>query len=143
MNANFLNKLKNALDDGNFNSDIATKLNEIVKVSEGKDYNEVSSKLEKIQAEQESFEDIGDETMGKSVKEHSDMIKKYAREDKINKEIALLIDMDDMVAATISDLVDHCNEVEKRFLEDTKQDEMIRVLRIKILEITEKYNNLK
>jgi hypothetical protein len=71
------------------------------------------------------------------------MIKKYAREDKINKEIALLIDMDDMVAATISDLVDHCNEVEKRFLEDTKQDEMIRVLRIKILEITEKYNNLK
>jgi hypothetical protein len=143
MNISFLDKLKSALDDGNFNSDIATKLNEIVKVSEGKDYNEVSSKLEKIQAEQESFEDIGDETMGKSVKEHSDMIKKYAREDKINKEIALLIDMDEMVSVSINDLVEHCNDVKERFEDEKELDDMMKTLRFQLLDIKEKYSNIK
>lgn len=141
MGSDFLKNLKQAVDNGEFNSDAAKKINEINNLANnfnvGENLNEsienFNKRLENNQKSSVS-EDIANEVNSEYEKEMQ-LIKE---KDKINNLLANLIDIEDTVRICIDDMFSFVYEIEEN-LKNKKDDLIYNDLILKVKEIKTKY----
>ena len=115
-NSDFLKNLKNAVETGEFNSEAAKKIIEIDKLADTKTV-----------AESEKAIDMRLESVGMKVLTEDDVeinsqyereMEKIKKVDEINKVLATLIEIEDMVKASIEDMFSYVDEIENKYVEE-------------------------
>lgn len=143
----FLKKLKETLENGEFNSDIAKKFNEINELADTKTKSMSEDELEKsIEAridESGGVKTVSEEEVSKLNQEYEEKIAKINRIDMINKEMALLIEIEDAVNLTIEDMFYHVDLLEKKYGDSLENnDDTVSELFEKIEKIKEKFKSI-
>jgi hypothetical protein len=134
MASDFLKNLQNAVETGEFNSEAAKKINEIDE--KAKTVENVQEKVMKAEAEY-----IPEEEALKSA-EYEQEMEKIKMQDAVNKQLATLIEIEDMVKLSISDMISFANELKEKFgAEFEAKNPMFADLLSKINEINMRYNN--
>jgi hypothetical protein len=150
----FLKNLKNAVDTGEFNSDAAKKINEIDKLADiiaptgGAEAN-LEKRLKeagvKTVTEEEALE------LNSEYEKKMNEIKKVEQENKriadlinmIDTQLKTLIEIEEMVKASIEDMSSFMDELEVKFEKEFEsEDPMYAELSQKIDEITSKYGSI-
>ncbi len=112
-NSDFLKNLKNAVETGEFNSDAAKKINEINNLADTKTASEseqaLNKRLESVGVKILSEDDV---ELNSQYEQKMEEIKK---QDAANKVLATLIEIEDMVKASIEDMLSHIIELEDKF----------------------------
>jgi len=141
MGNSFLENLKNAVDNGEFNSEAANKIKEINELADNvkgfteKD-GEKARELLKSQAvtEEEAVE------LNSSYEKEMEKIKQT---DIANKYLATVIEIEEMVQLSIDDMTNYLNETEETLSKEKENKNVIfDNLFNKIEEIRKKYNSL-
>jgi len=117
--SNFLENLKNAADNGEFNSEAAKKIKEISELADTKvnsiktkeDFNKLKEKLDELSdntaiTEKEALE---------LNSEYELKMAKFKEIDAVNAQIAILIEIEDMVKLSISDMFEFINNLNEKF----------------------------
>jgi len=143
----FLKKLKETLENSEFNSDVAKKFNEINELADAKTKSMSEDELEKsIEAridESGGVKTVSEEEVSKLNQEYEEKIAKINRIDMINKEMALLIEIEDAVNLTIEDMFYHVDLLEKRYGDSLENnDDTVSELFEKIEKIKEKFKSI-
>ena len=146
MASNFLDNLKNAVENGEFNSETAKKINEVHNAAEKKlkEANGDISKIEKnlnkkIENVSGATKNISKEDIEKAQLEYNAKMKALADEEKRNAIIASLIDENDHIINNIIDLYSLIHKTEKYYDEkDGKNKKLFE----KINEFKEKYESI-
>ncbi len=146
MASNFLDNLKNAVENGEFNSETAKKINEIHNVAEKKlkDANGDISKIEndlKEKAKSLSGETkiLNKEEIEKAQIEYNARMKVLADEEKRNAIIASLIDENDHIIDHVIDLYSLIHKTERYYDEKNEKN---KELFEKMKEFKEKYKSI-
>ena len=138
---NFLQNLKNAVDKGEFNSDAAKKINEIDKLADEKiktAENSIEERLEKAGVKTVTEEEAA--ALNSNYEKKMEEIKK---QDMVNKQLATLIEIEEMTKSTISDMMSYIDELEDKFAKEFDgEDPMYGELNQKIEQIKLKYNSI-
>ena len=149
----FLEELKDAADNGKFNSDAAKKINEINdlantklgKIKNDKGVNDLEE-FNKLKEKLELNSNNVAVTEEKALELNSEYEKKMTaikKQDKINSQLAILIEIEDMVKASINDMFSFLEELEIKYEKDFEDEEpMSGDLYLKIGEIKSKYNSI-
>jgi len=159
--SDFLEKLKNAVENEEFNSEAAKKILEINKLAESKIGNGTEADIEKLKEslmKREASSEESKESKAVSEEEALELNSKYEEkmkalkdEERKNKEIAdhenmvhqqliTLMDIEAMVKASIGDMFEFADGLESRFDEEFEaKDPRFVDLILKIKEIKSKY----
>lgn len=145
----FLENLKKAADTGEFNSEAAKKILEINELADAKIKGLDIHKLDEIR---ESLDKRLEEAGTKVVTEDEaiEMNSQYEKKmeqlkklDGINAQLATLIEIEDMVKASIEDMFSFIDELEAKFEKEFEaEDPMFGELSQKISNITSKYTSI-
>ena len=143
----FLKKLKETLENSEFNSDITKKFNEINELADAKTKSMSEDELEKsIEAridESGGVKTVSEEEVSKLNQEYEEKITKINRIDMINKEMALLIEIEDAVNLTIEDMFYHVDLLEKRYGDSLENnDDTVSEIFKKNEKIKEKFKSI-
>lgn len=133
--SNFLDNLKKAVDNGEFNSDAAKKIDEIGKLAEVLSANGVNVK----KAVEERLENSGirlvtDEDNAILEREFDKKLSAMNKEELLDKQLAMLIDIEDTVLLSIGDMLSHIQDLKENFgdkLENTKLNKKIEEIELK------------
>ena len=115
----FLENLKNAADNGEFNSDAAKKILEISELADKKlqgknpeeEIENLKESLEKRQ-EEEVVEVVSEEKAIEANTEYEKKMAQFKEQDAINNQLAVLMEIEDMVKASINDMLEHVETLE-------------------------------
>lgn len=113
----FLENLKKAVDEGEFNSDAAKIINDIDKLADGKGNNveELQEKINKRIDEGGKKESL-EQSEIKSIDEMNEKFNDEIREnDIINTSIANLLEMEKLVNDSVLDLLSHVDELNENY----------------------------
>lgn len=140
----FLENLKDSLEKGEFNSEAAQKINEISELTEKKlkdgQIKKTEEDLEEVLNErlmEGGIKTVSEEEATEINQEYEKRLEEIKRVDAINKEIALLIEIEDAVNATINDMSFHIEDVEEKYADDIENKNPI------VAELVEKINKIK
>lgn len=141
----FLKNLKQAVDDGEFNSDAANKINEIGNAAEKikfTDNEEVEAKakerIDKIEPEVVSEEEI------EKIKSDYEMkMAEIEKQDIVNRQLATLIQIEDMVNLSILDMFGFVDELDVVFEKELKEDSAYSDLANKVNKIKTKFEEFR
>lgn len=137
----FLDNLKKAVDTGEFNSEAAKKINDIDKLADEKKNASdlVSDRLEKAGYAAPVSEEEALELNSKYEKEMA----RLKEIDQANGILATLIDMDDMIKASVVDVLDYLDEIDERLsVEFEKENPNFGELNQKIEHLRNKYKSI-
>jgi len=154
--SDFLENLKNAADNGTFNSEAAKKILEINELADKKLGAGTPADLEKLQESLDKRVEGNGEI--KEPKEQAAAITKedveelnsryelkmadLKKQDAVNIQVATLIEFDDIITATVGDLLSFTADLKEKFGEEfEKKNPMFADLLGKINEMNMKYNN--
>jgi len=147
----FLDDLKKAANNGEFNSDAAKKINEINELADSKIGNGSVGELEKIKAglekrvvdsEESKINIVSEEEALEFNTEYERKMGQFKKQDMINAQLATLIEIEDMVKASIGDMFGFVEELEEKFEKEFEgEDIMFGDLYQKIEELKMKYKN--
>lgn len=147
----FLEDLKNAADNGEFNSEAAKKINDITKLTETK--LTASDRVEELEKIKESLENRIEDSEKKNIvvtkeealefnTEYERKMEQFKKQDMVNAQLATLIEIEDMVKASVIDMFSFVEELESRFEKEFEtEDTMFGNLYQKIEELKSKYKN--
>jgi len=128
--SDFLDNLKKAADTGEFNSEAAKKILDIntladVKLGKGsvKDIERLSESVDKEfkgkaipVTEEEALELNSD---------YEKKMEEFKKQDFINSQLAILIDIEDMVKASVGDMFSFVDELESKFEKEFEEENPI------------------
>ena len=137
--SDFLDNLKNSLDKGEFNSEAAKKILDVDKRAENAKglSEEDQKKLKELIAK----EAVSPEEAAKHNTEYEAKMKALKEIDGVNAQLANLIDMEDMIEASIKDMMGFINELEDKFSKQIEEKNPIYdQLRLKIEAIKLRYS---
>jgi len=138
MSSEFLKNLKNAVEAGDFNSEAAKKINEISDLAETKTAAESEEALNK-RLESAGMKILTDDDINLNT-QFEEKMEKIKKQDEVNKVLATLIEIEDMVKASIDDMLSHVNEIENKFDKEFEiENPIFGDLSLKIEEIKNKY----
>ena len=149
----FLDNLKNAADNGEFNSEAAKKILEVHDLAEEKlsgkntveELENIKSSLEKRQdeaVEGGKIEQVSEEKVVEAHTEYEKKMAQFKKLDAVNARLATLIEIEDMVKLSIEDMMGHVEELETNFKKEFEtEDPMFGDLSLKIEEIKSKYES--
>lgn len=137
----FLDKLKKAVDEGEFNSEAAKKINEIEKRSMEIDPNEAEKLLEKRLEESGAKIITEDEVVAKNI-DYDKKLEQLKYIDGLNKQIATLRDMENMVLLSIQDMLQYVKTVDENFNFDKENEENNKKLNDEIQRIKDRFGSL-
>lgn len=120
--SSFLENLKNAVDSGEFNSDAAMKIVEVTKLSENIDPNDAQISLERKLNENNHVQPVSETEAFKLNMEYERKMHEIKTIDLINKQIATLIDIEDMVMLSIEDMLGFCDELDNKFSKEFEEE---------------------
>jgi hypothetical protein len=136
---NFLDDLKKSVDTGEFNSEAAKKIIEIDKLADKKEnpFKSTHDRIEKV-----GFaESVSEEEAAVINSEYEKQMEAIKQKDIATAQLANLIEIEDMVKATISDMMSFVDELEDKFAKEFDiEDPMFGELSQKIEQIKLKYN---
>lgn len=146
----FLENLKNAADNGEFNSDAAKKILEISELADkkmqGKDPEAEVEKLKESleqRQEEEVVEAVSEEKAIEANSEYEKKMAQFKKQDMVNNQLAMLMEIEEMVVLTIRDMLNHVNEIETRFEKEIEgKDPMFDDLSQKIDLIKSTYKSI-
>jgi len=145
MALDFLNSLKNAVETGEFNSDAAKKIEEINEINKLVDekiknkYNDGKVNFPKIQPENVELEKEASELQSE-YEQKMEVIRQKDSVNIANKQLATLIEIEDMVKLSIEDMYSFVQELENKFGNELKsENQAFGDLFLKIEEIKSKY----
>lgn len=127
----FLLNLQKAVETGEFNSEAAKKINKINEIADNVNVDAVKEKLEKIE-----IQPVTEEEAALANSEYEKKMEEIRIEDVINKELAILIEIEDLVKLTIGDMLGHLNVLTDSYLENNKEVPDVLFARIKELQST-------
>jgi len=141
----FLENLKKAADTGEFNSEAAKKILKVSQLANTKlgagtpeDLEKLKESLEKRYSKGES---VGEK---KAVELNSEYDKKMAaikKYDAVNRALATLMNIEDMVKASVEDMFSYVREVENGFSKElSEKDPVLEELATRLKELRNKYN---
>ena len=153
MKTSFLDNIKNAVENGEFNSEAAKKILEIeqladekIKVADMKDLSKsIDQRLKnagtKIVTEEEAV------AANSEYEKKMEKIKKADEENKKKAELAnvtsTLEEIESMVIASVEDMFSHINELEDKFNKEFEEKNPIfEKLYVKIEQIKSKYQSI-
>lgn len=150
--SDFLENLKKAADTGEFNSEAAKKILEVHDLADAKlrgknvveELEKIKENLEKraeaTSIEIEKTKPLTEEeviTLNSAYEKKMGDIKK---QDTVNAQLAILIEIEDMVKASIEDMFSFTNELETKFEKEFEtEDPIFGDLSLKIEELKNKY----
>ena len=141
----FLNNLKKAVDEGEFNSEAAKKINEIDKRADNfksKDIEEMETKsqerIDRIEPEEISAKQIAEYQT-----EYEQKMAFIKRQDLANRQLATLIQIKDMVELSIDDMFQFIGELDEQLENQLKEDELFTDLAQMMEEIKNKYKHIR
>lgn len=136
----FLENLKNDLEKGDFNSEAAKKINEIDKLADTKD--NAGDLLEK-RLDAAGVKTVTEEEVTSVSSDYEKKMEEIKKQDVVNKQLATLIEVEDMVKASVEDMLLYLNELEENFGKQfEEEDPMFGELSQKIEQIRSKYNSI-
>lgn len=149
----FLENLKKAADTGEFNSEAAKKILEINELADAKIGKGTSEDLERLKESLEKrIGDIGDgkkrrvlteEEILDANSQYEKKMEQIKRFDMVNAQLATLIEIEDMVKASIIDMFSFTEELESKFEKEFEaEDPLFGELSQKITDITSKYSSI-
>lgn len=145
--SDFLENLKKAADNGEFNSDAAKKILEINELADTKigsgSPEEVEKLKETIEKRQEGvIEPVSEEKAIEANTEYEKKMELFKKQDAVNNHLATLIEIEDMVKLSIADMMGHVEELESGFKKELEtKDPMFNDLASKIEEIKSNYKS--
>jgi len=149
----FLKKLKDSVDSGEFNSEAAQKINEISELAEKKmsdpsivgesDVDKLNSFNETLnnRVKDGGIKKVDEKDVDKLNTEYEKKMDEFKKLDEVNRNVAILIEHDDTIDLTITSLLERINEMEKKYkkeLKKPKNDTYGQLLK-KINELKTKY----
>jgi len=146
MATSFLDNLKNAVDNGDFNSEAARKLIEIGNLADTKFVPKTNEELtEKLNTVKEKL--VGDNAVTVTEEEAAAINAEYEaymedvkKRDVVNVQLATLVEIEDMVKLSVVDMLTFIDELEEKFdSELDKANPMFTDLITKIEEIKKNY----
>ena len=150
----FLDNLKKAADNGEFNSEAAKKILEVHDLAEkklqGKDVVEelenIKSSLEKRQeeaVESEEVKPVSEEKVAEAYTEYEKKMAQFKKLDMVNAQLATLTEIEDMVKLSIEDMFSFVDELEAKFVKEIEtEDPMFGELFLKLESIKSKYKSI-
>jgi hypothetical protein len=143
----FLENLKQDLEKGNFNSDAAKKINEIDELADEKfietrDGNKYvnTENLDKL-VNEAGVKTVTEEEAAALNSDYEKKMEEIKKQDVVNKQLATLIEVEDMVKASVEDMLLYLDELEENFEKQfEEEDPMFGELSQKIEQIRSKYN---
>lgn len=145
MASNFLENLKNAVDNGEFNSEAAKKINDIDKLADEK--KGATPVLDKIRADIDSGEikvaKASEEDVEILNSEYEEKMEKIKRVDGANAKLADLMDKEELVLTVIGEMIVLANEVKKEYATEfeTKDPEFMNLLE-KVNHVNMEFNSI-
>lgn len=150
--SDFLENLKKAADSGEFNSEAAKKILEINQLVDSKIGNGSPEDIERLKAGLEKRVEESDVNEKKVVSEeevlelnsqYEKKMENINKQDAVNKQLATLIEIEDMMKASIIDMFSFIDELEIKFEKEFEDDDpMFADLSQKIDEISSKYGSI-
>jgi len=152
----FLENLKKAADNGEFNSEAAKKIIEVSELAESKlgagtpeDLEKLKESLEKRYEQTKDSEEVKATkpvTEEEVIELNSAYEKKMAaikKLDMVNAQLATLMEVEDMVKASVEDMFSFTDELEAKFVKEFAiEDPVFGELSQKIEEIKSKYKSI-
>ena len=140
---NFLDDLKKSVDTGEFNSEAAKKILEIAKLADskaiGKSVDEMEESIKK-RLENIEIQEISHEEILEHNSEYEKLMLEIKKRDAVNQQLATLIEIEDMVKASIEDMLSFILELETKFKKEIESnDNMFIDLTQQIAKIKSKY----
>jgi hypothetical protein len=147
--SDFLENLKKAADEGEFNSEAAKKILEINELADKKigeatpaDLERIQESLEKRQGE-ELVAPVSEEKVLEANTEYEKKMAQLKKLDAVNAQLAILIEIEDMVKLSIEDMFGFTDELEAKFEKEFEtEDPMFGDLSQKIEELKSKYKSI-
>jgi len=149
MASNFLDNLKNAVEKGEFNSEAANKINEIANLAESKMGNgsNASIEMKKVAFEKKYEGSVTDKPVTEELAlelnaDYEKLMAAIKKQVAVNVQLATLIDIFDMVKASVEDMLSFTNELEIKFEKEFEaKDSITTELLEKIEEVKLKYKS--
>jgi hypothetical protein len=154
--SNFLENLKKAVDNGEFNSEAAKKIIEVEKLANEKlstmSNNEISNSIND-RLKKSGIKVVNEEEALTLNSEYEKEMQKIEEKDNENKRIAeltnladkqlsTLIEIEDMIKASINDMISFVDELKEKFSKEFEaKNPIFANLLEKINQINMKYNN--
>lgn len=141
----FLENLKNAADNGEFNSEAAKKINEIDEkandFSETKSVEQMEDSLIDKAKKDGEIKSVSEEEALELNSDYEKKMDEIKVRDAVNAQFATLIEIEDMVKASIEDMFGFIDELDNKFNKEFEDENPIfGDLSQKIEEIKSKYN---
>lgn len=136
----FLENLKNAVDTGEFNSDAAKKILEVNQLADNK-IETAETSLEK-RLEAVGIKTVTEEEALALNSQYEQKMGELKKQNMANSQIATLIDIEDMVKASISDMMTFVAELESKFTKELATESAYIDLSVKIEDIKSKYSTI-
>jgi hypothetical protein len=138
----FLDDLKKAVDNGDFNSEAAKKINEIEKNADNAKGLFLSDEEKEMLEKLKTPPAITEEEVKTANTNYENEMAVVERKDTINKLLVTLIEIEDMVKMSIDDMFSHIKELEDKFATEFEgEDPIFGDLYQKIEDIKLKYSN--
>lgn len=146
MGKNFLENLKRAVEEGDFNSEAAKKIVEIDKLADEKfiespDGNKYvnTENLDKL-VDEAGVKNVTNEEAAVINSEYEKKMEDVKIQNAVTKQLATLIDIEEMVKASIDDMISFIEGLEHKFEKEfSEENPMFGELNQKIDEIRSKY----
>jgi hypothetical protein len=143
MANDFLENLKKAVDNGEFNSEAAKKIIEVDKNADDAKglflTEEEKEQVKKLHADS----GVTEEAVVEANVNYEIEMAVMKRKDEINRLLVTLIEIEDMVKMSVEDMFLHINELNSKFEKEFKnEDPLYADLSQKMQEITLKYGNI-
>lgn len=147
---NFLEDLKNAADSGEFNSEAAKKIIEINELADKKigdgteaDVERLKDAVNKRVPETEEVKSVSEEDALELNSEYEKKMAQLKKIDTVNAQLATLIEIEDMVKASIVDMFSFVEELNIVFdKEFEEEDPLYGDLSQKLEQIESKYKSI-
>jgi len=135
----FLQDLKKAVDNIEFNSEAAKKIIEIDKLADEKADN--ADELIEKRLEKAGVKTVTEEDAIVLNSEYEKKIEEIKKRDVVNNQLAKLLESEDIIKLSVLDMTYFIDELENKFkMEFETKDQMFIELSEKIEEIKSKYN---
>ena len=132
--SDFLKNLKNAVDNGDFNSDAAKRINEIDEKATEIGNEDVSELLQK-RIDSAGVKTVSEDEVAEINSEYEKKLIEIKKQDFINSQIKTLIEMDELVSESIADMFSYIEDIKVNFTEDIVYND----IKNKINELENKY----
>lgn len=140
----FLNNLKETLEKGEFNSEAANKINEIIDKSEKFEENakpgDLGDAVKKRVEEGGVKESVSEEELPELNTEYEKKMAHFKKIDKINLEVATLVNIEENLINLHTELSNFVDILRKKYEKEDQELPELKALNKKIDELKDKYN---